>query len=99
MTARQWVKAINGAGTNYHVDVIRGGSNRFKYWKRGISAPDGTRVVTYPGVDFGLGSYYCYPSLRKFKEYCEAEQTMNCTCGGVCRVVQMIRVAAGLGGK
>ena len=99
MTGQQWVRAIKTAGTIYDVDVFRLGSSRATYWKNCIGAPIGTRVVVYPGIDFGMGRYHCHASLLKFKEYCEAAQTMACTCGGVCRVVQMIRVARGLGGS
>lgn len=96
MTARQWISSINSGGSIYKAQELRGG-NRFRYWKRCIGAPEGTKVVTYPGVDFGLGRYHCFPSLQAFKEYCESERTMACTCGGVCRVIQGLRVAAGLG--
>lgn len=97
MTARQWVRAIKGAGTIYDVSVFRANSQPHRYWTRGIKAPEDTRVVVYPGIDFGMGRYHCFPSLREFKKYCEASQTMSCTCRGVCGAVQMIRVARGLG--
>ncbi len=93
-TARQWMAAFNSCRTIYRVMEVR--KEKDHYWHRAIGAPIGTRIVIYPGVDFGLGRYHCFPSFQAFKEYCEASQTMECTCKGGCVVVQMIRVADGL---
>ena len=95
MTGRQWIAAINVLPGIYVAQEVRGGRG-FRYWEQRISAPKGTRVICYPGVDFGLGRYHCFPSLKVFKEYCEHSKTMSCSCGGVCAKVQLIRQRLGL---